>query len=43
MNKNALKLVEILGEKFGAGTVTKAQIVDTAKGERNPISFVDLL
>ena len=31
MNKNGLKLVEILGEKFGTGTVTKAQIVDTAK------------
>ena len=31
MNKNALKLVEILGEKFGAGTVTKSQIVDAAK------------
>jgi len=31
MNKNAVKLVEILGEKFGAGTVTKSQIVETAK------------
>ena len=31
MNKNAIKLVEILGEKFGAGTVTKSQIVDAAK------------
>jgi hypothetical protein len=31
MNKNQLKLIEVLGEKFGAGTVTKAQIVSAAK------------
>ena len=36
MNKNAVKLVEILGEKFGNGTVTKAQIVDTAKENSIP-------